>query len=648
MKKTIVASLIFLTTSFLHSEALIHKVKLGDTIFSISQYYKISTNELKIQNNLENNILKIGQELHIEKEEPDLYTILTGDTLSGISLKHDITLKHLLLVNRIDGNYVLIPGNKLIIPTTPEIKKEYTVQKGDTLSWISMTYNIETSKIIELNNLKDTTLNTGMKLRLIPEKENTIKQASINIPLPGTIEMNKTKPKALQEYIVEPGDTLSGIAYEYQTSISDLYSINGITTDNIFIGQKITLPEYSKKREPIDYNIFHIVEKGDTLSGISFKYNISETLLMEINNLKTDIIKVGDKIKLIPTSNRTHKVLKGETLWSIANKYNISVDQLMQYNNLNSTIVQEGKNLNLYDYYVAKHNNGYNLVALKYSHNTNDYQKSKNYVIDELSNPLDKYNLAKDLWGNFSSLISKEEKMSDDLKGWTIVLDPGHGGKDPGAIATVNLNGNTVYIVEDEYAYDTTVRLYELLKRNGADVYMTILSPDHISRNPLSKTTTFINEKNEVYNNYKLNQINNSKIWPVGGEWGLKQRVEIANNFISTSNKNKTIFISVHADNDVDRGTGKLVLYSYNGGYEDEKGEKFAKELIKEFNSNATVQPMDLAVLRGNEAKYKVLIELENMAHLSEAMDLLDNNKRQNDALSILNGIKSFAKYSQE
>lgn len=44
-------------------------------------------------------------------------------------------------------------------------------------------------------------------------------------------------------------------------------------------------------------------------------------------------------------------------------------------------------------------------------------------------------------------------RLSNVLKGWHIVLDPGHGGLDPGAVVeNVDGNGNKVYVVEDEYA----------------------------------------------------------------------------------------------------------------------------------------------------------------------------------------------------
>ena len=67
---------------------------------------------------------------------------------------------------------------------------------------------------------------------------------------------------------------------------------------------------------------------------------------------------------------------------------------------------------------------------------------------------------------NTSNNTNNNTPQSDSLEGYTIVLDPGHGGKDPGAIA---LNG----IYEKDLVSDTAVRVADELRNAGATVIVT-------------------------------------------------------------------------------------------------------------------------------------------------------------------------------
>ena len=137
-------------------------------------------------------------------------------------------------------------------------------------------------------------------------------------------------------YIVEKGDTLYKISRKFNIPVNEIKRINNLDTDTISIGQKIYLIEPSQ-----DYDEY-IVKKGDSLWSISRKYNIPVNELIEINNLSSNIIKVGDilKVPYIEKENEnTYIVEKGDTLWSISKKNNIDVNTLKEINNLtNNTI----------------------------------------------------------------------------------------------------------------------------------------------------------------------------------------------------------------------------------------------------------------------------------------------------------------------
>lgn len=91
------------------------------------------------------------------------------------------------------------------------------------------------------------------------------------------------------------------------------------------------------------------VKKGDTLWGISKKNDVSLKDLKGWNNLSTDMIYVGDKLT-ISSKEKTqeqYKVQKGDSLWKIAQKFNVSISDIKSWNNLNSDIIMIGSTLSV-------------------------------------------------------------------------------------------------------------------------------------------------------------------------------------------------------------------------------------------------------------------------------------------------------------
>lgn len=198
----------------------------------------------------------------------------------------------------------------------------YIVEKGDTLSSIAKKFNTTVSKFKQLNDLTTDFIQVGQMLY---------------IPSPTSSTTYKT-------YTVVKGDTLYGIANKYNISVDELKAINNLTSNTLYIGQQLKVPG-KETEETDDYEIYTVV-KGDSLWLISQKYDVPVDDLIEINNLETVNLQIGDKLK-IPKSNskKTYTVQKGDSLWSIAKKYNVGVEELKLANNLTSNLLSIGQKL---------------------------------------------------------------------------------------------------------------------------------------------------------------------------------------------------------------------------------------------------------------------------------------------------------------
>ena len=112
--------------------------------------------------------------------------------------------------------------------------------------------------------------------------------AQPEIPKVETIEGKK-----YYVHFVQAGNTLYGIHQLYKTPIETILGANDGLTDNLTVGQKILIP-ISTKNET--FYSEHIVQEGETLYGISKKYNCSVSDLQNLNPDAEKGLKPGAKI----------------------------------------------------------------------------------------------------------------------------------------------------------------------------------------------------------------------------------------------------------------------------------------------------------------------------------------------------------------
>ena len=145
-------------------------------------------------------------------------------------------------------------------------------------------------------------------------------------------------------YTVQKGDTLYSISRRYNIPINRLIELNNLNSDILSIGQKLILNEDIQTE--VSNNLIYKVQKGDTLYSIANRYGVTVDELIELNNLKTNILSIDQQL-LIPNieTTSTYIVKPGDTLYSISRKYNVSLDSIIKNNNLTSDILSIGQQL---------------------------------------------------------------------------------------------------------------------------------------------------------------------------------------------------------------------------------------------------------------------------------------------------------------
>ena len=681
-------------------EPPVHVVRRGDTLSHIAARYGVSVGQLRQWNALPGDRIRVGQRLQVGRGGPrGQYLVRRGDTLTEIAVLAGLSVAQLRRLNGLTGNRIYA-GQRLRLRATAggaDTAPAHRVRRGDTLLKIAQLHRLSLADLKDLNDLTSDTIHPGQILRVA--------------------EPPASEPEEVREYIVRKGDNLTHIARRFEVSLALLRQLNQIDGDRLRVGQKLVLRPSS-----LDEGV-HIVRPGETLSSIGRKYGLDVAALQRINDIAGSRILVGQKLRLKSAGAAVHIVERGDALWEIARAYGVSLGQLKALNELTGDRIYPGQELKLHRgeapqyalYTVARGDYlgeiarlhqmsvaelkrinslrsslihpgdrlqvrpllggggaGPPLAAVDWeqlqlapggvrvieSENGPYYyaapqaqrQKGTKYYEDHPASSLQTYRQARALWEIFEGRVDRVGPLSRDLEGWHLVLDPGHGGLDPGAIVECLAgNGDRLYVVEDEYVYDIALRVYVLLRLHSAQVTMTLLSPNHLIRQSMQTERTFVHEKNEVFNSYAINRSNSLKNWPRGSRNGLAARVNIARQAFEKVPLKRRIFLSFHADNDANAPEVPMVLYyeSRSGKHKDLVSRDFARRLLPALGAGARVRGQGLAVLRTNPAAVKVLVEMRNLAYTDHAWALRYGQLRQRDAEKVVKGVRDYVGYQQ-
>ncbi len=281
------------------------------------------------------------------------------------------------------------------ISQLPDTATYHTVLPGQTLYAIARQYGRNHREVAEWNNIPPPyELSPGQRIRVDgPDEESMpdelddepgIPVVTPTPPAPTPIlnpSIEDSEDNAQATHVVQPGETLYGIATNYGHNFRDVAAWNGIQEpyylspgQTLIVAPQSSLPPSSlpispsrqpviseppKQPDPIqpvvsprgDEN-FHIVQSGDSLYAVARRYGLTFNELATWNGLQPPYnLSVGQKIRITPPPGGVvptppsqnpigggdsdyHIVAPGDTLFQIARHYNLNLNDLAKWNNL--------------------------------------------------------------------------------------------------------------------------------------------------------------------------------------------------------------------------------------------------------------------------------------------------------------------------
>ena len=328
--------------------AVSYRVKNDDSLLGIADLFNSRVSDIRNWNNIPyTTTIVVGQELkiYVPEEMKDYYASLDktteiettnnvvttkntkttknsgivyhkirrGETLGLIAAKYGVSVNQLRDWNNISGNKIMSGKNLRIYPdgttnnfavnetkntvTTKNNIYKYKVKRGDNLSEISEKFGVTVPQLKKWNNISGDNIAAGKTLKIY------------NSTTSSSYGDNTTKNSSnVNYYKIKPGDSIGGIAEKYGVKVSDIRNWNNISGNKILAGSTLKIysdanvnditSETTRTNKNVRNTDTYTVKSGDSLYSIASKNNTTVAKIKSLNNLTSNKIQAGQKIRL--------------------------------------------------------------------------------------------------------------------------------------------------------------------------------------------------------------------------------------------------------------------------------------------------------------------------------------------------------------
>ncbi len=229
---------------------IIHEVEPQETLFGISRRYNTPVGDIVQSNDNLKAGLKVGQRIRVPfvenqalPEGAKLHQVIPGETLFAIAQKYDSEVQDLMEWNELNGTDISV-GQSLIIKGLKEKEAPVTNEKiEETVEMADQTVAVTSEEVTPSPD------SSNSKPAAQPEKAPKERKSS-----PTKTAENKPLVSNTGNWIshkVVQGETLFAIARKYDAKVEDLIQWNGLSSNNLKIGQTLKVGRETNAQIPV-------------------------------------------------------------------------------------------------------------------------------------------------------------------------------------------------------------------------------------------------------------------------------------------------------------------------------------------------------------------------------------------------------------